>query len=56
MDAGALVEEDALAHLGVPRDEVRETYDRAYAAYTTLYPAVAPVMRPLVRPLTGAAS
>jgi xylulokinase len=30
-----------------PRGELRETYDRTYAAYTSLYPAVAPVLRPL---------
>jgi xylulokinase len=30
-----------------PREEVRGTYDRAFAAYTALYPAVAPVMRPV---------
>ena len=28
-----------------PRDEHRATYDRAYTAYTALYPAVAPVLR-----------
>ena len=30
-----------------PRTEVAATYDRAFEAYTGLYPAVAPVMRPL---------
>ena len=31
-----------------PRPEFADTYDRAFAAYTALYPAVAPVMRPRV--------
>ncbi len=34
-----------------PRVEFAATYDRAFRAYTELYPAVAPVMRPLgIRP------
>lgn len=37
----------AIEHELLPRPEVAATYDRAFAAYSALYPAVAPVLRPL---------
>ncbi len=34
-------------HQLLPRAAFADTYDRAYTAYTALYPAVAPILRPL---------
>jgi xylulokinase len=38
-----------IEHALDPRPDVAAVYERAYAAYTALYPAVAPVMRPLAK-------
>ena len=42
---GAIRSMTRIEHRLEPRPEFAETYDRAFAAYTGLYPAVAPVLR-----------
>jgi xylulokinase len=43
----------AIDHVLAPDPERRDVYDRAFTAYTALYPAVAPILRPLRAGIEG---